>query len=399
MKKVLILALLCMISSGHAIVINNWHYFYKNPIDARSAAMGNVTLFNYSPTALFDNPANLALIRKTSVHTTAGCRNSSYKEEEMENIYEREGIKYSSDIETQFPFYQISLARPVGKLSSEAVQFTIAAGYHRAYFDDAETNSTIISQDGISKTTSGCKGGLRTISAGGGINVENKIQLGISYHHLIDCKFEQYSNMISTGGNCYWNEKTQYKGGFWLLGVNYSVLDNLQAGITYQLPFKFKWVDGSTGNQKLPVKHADEKIKFPGVLNAGVTCQPVPQLLLAFEMQYINLSTLNSQDRYYEKLKDGYGYKCGIETKTFHNIPIRFGFSSLPIKYPEKVDYTEKVKNPAAMTGYTVGAGYPIGHFSFDFAFEFSKWSYKNSNNYRINENFYDLYLSVRYDF
>jgi len=201
MKRILILSLLCMISSGHAIVINNWHYFYKNPIDAQSAAMGNVTLFNYSPTALFDNPANLAFIRATCVHTSAGCRNSSYKEEQMEIINEQEGIKYSSDIETQFPFYELSLARPLNKISGESAQFTIAAGYHRAYFDDAVTNTTIISQEGKTKISSGCKGGLRTLSAGVGINLVNKIQLGISYHHLIDCKFEQYSNMISTGGN------------------------------------------------------------------------------------------------------------------------------------------------------------------------------------------------------
>jgi len=259
---------------------------------------------------------------------------------------------------------------------------------------------------------------------GAGAKLNSKLSLGFSVGLLYNenrlkapYTFQNLQSSANPGIGGADGAKTlldlQTSGFGWDLqaGLIFAATTNLQFGLAYKSEATVDTTGNANGNPSaqfgvsLPFHYdADVENKFPQMVTAGMSWQFHPQWRLALQLDWVNWAnafntlpvrlsdgnnaTVNSvlaadfQDGIPLNWEDSFVYRAGLEYAIAENFSLRAGYcyGQNPVPNSTLLPLT------AAILEHTisVGAGYSIGRFTFDLAYQYSLPSKENVGSSQI---------------
>ena len=192
------------------------------------------------------------------------------------------------------------------------------------------------------------------------------------------------------------------KGVGFNLGVMYKPMEDLSIGVSYRSQVKVDadGVASFTPNYSalgLPAGPVSTTLTLPATGFAGIAYNPLKNLQLEADVQYIGWSSYDELDIQFKsnnttsvspkKYENTYMIRVGGEY-TIDIVHLRAGY--LYDRSPVKSEYIEPLLPDANRNGYSVGLGYDVtDHFSVDVAYLFLKFDQRDAVN-TIPENSFD---------
>ncbi|MFQ5600696.1 MAG: OmpP1/FadL family transporter [Candidatus Krumholzibacteriia bacterium] len=356
----------------------------------RSAAMGasGVSLYHGNQ-AVVQNPALLALEpERVRVDFLFGVTQAA--EDRLVPLFDSfDSFVDETTIATNRNTYAQAQGGVLWRLPSER-PMTLSAGVFERYDFDFDYFEELRDPDVFSSPrdrilenrTFDVEGTLRSLSAGYGAEVVDRVHLGFSVHRYFgDVSTTSRVADVQNGTATIEDLDRDLTGWGWSVGAHARPLERVEVAVSFEGPFTvdgthtYSLLDEESGREM--TFSSEEEIEYPGTLRFGLAYHPRNVLGTTFTAELVRrfwedlddsfaagladtlLDTLD--DSYLETLagltlRDTWDFRLGLEHVFYNGLPVRFGF-----RYLE--NYADEESERSI---YSVGIGYRIESYRFD---------------------------------
>ncbi len=277
--------------------------------------------------------------------------------------YNKEGGSYSPETTTESlidnKFYNAAIAFPIKTDNNKKIVGVI--GY-RSYYDISFKTSTTSEQTEFSNQrhrTLEYDGLLNVVTIGTGIQLDEKVKIGLLYNVPVNTKYKMVSEDIYqyirlVGNNKILKTADVSGSNFFQLGVQIRPMRRLTIGAIYIMEHSVEQKSRVEIGNHIKAILDDKILEFPYFWSVGVQYQLPSKLILTVEMQNFSWDDYLVRT-YYET---GNSYHIGAEYEKI--LKWRLGYSTT------RLPFDDSKNKPFDTYGITGGAGYTFKDLSFN---------------------------------